>query len=112
MTVTTAGGYVRKRREAAEREPSDAPAGLSAPIEAIEADNAVITYSDAEILASWLELDLGILQALAEGCEVPDRFCRECACSEWAPCIDDLDGVGTCYWVARDLCSRCATVPA
>ena len=32
------------------------------------------------------------------------RQCRECGCTEFAPCIDG------CCWVEEDLCSSCAYI--
>lgn len=34
------------------------------------------------------------------------RTCRECGCWEYNACWGD--DIGPCWWVAADLCSRCA----
>lgn len=35
-----------------------------------------------------------------------DRFCRQCGCTEYRACVDDVHG--PCWWVEGDLCSHCA----
>lgn len=70
-------------------------------------------FSDrsAEAVLPRATVQLGRFECVpAEAAAMPaelgaDRFCRECGCTFFKPCIDPFHG--PCWWVEADLCSLC-----
>jgi hypothetical protein len=101
----TPGRYLRLRREAAGLGLGELPIAGTAAL-AIELDARPPTADELDALRCAIDFDHHVIAALAAG-ETP-RLCRQCACSEWDPCIHDLQGGGSCWWVEHDFCSACA----
>lgn len=38
-----------------------------------------------------------------------ERTCRDCGCTDFHAC--QMPDGGACWWVERDLCSACVTIP-
>lgn len=107
----TPGTYIKLRREAAGLSIAAVMAVLagggllSAPMEELEADQAVPTGMDAALLFYAFPIDDMLLARLKAG--EPVQMCRECGCSEGFECYEQ-HLIGTCWLPPRgETCSGC-----
>lgn len=99
----TPGRYLKLRRKAAGVGINDAAIpGVS--MLAIERDLRLPAQAEVTALARAFPFDRLLLFSIS--CGMTPRLCRGCACSAWDACI------GSCHWVAEDLCSTCADAAA